>query len=167
VKNVAVLLTWSELTVAGQIGVLRRVASLQKGRDDQGHYSEEGPTDWAMDIDGAVAEIGFAKYRNVFCIPTINTFKAHDVAGYQIRSTTRTDGRLIIRPGDFDDDDFILAITKAPRVLLVGMINARQAKVPEFWGGDCWWIPGARLNDLPPSLAVQPLGFDPVATVQP
>jgi len=149
-KNVTVTLTWSELTVAGMIGVLRRVASLQGKRDDRGHYSENGPTDWSMDIDGAAAELAFAKYLNVFCIPTINTFKAADVAGYQIRSTCRSDGRLIIRPGDFDDDDFVLVITRGARALLVGSINAGKAKAQkEFWREDCWWVPAEKLGDLP------------------
>jgi hypothetical protein len=145
VKNISIPLTSNELVAAGTIGVLRRVSSLQNKRADR----NLGPSDWSADIDGAAAEMALAKYLNVFCVPLINSFKAADVDGYQVRSTTRANGRMIIRPDDKDEDDFILVITKAPIFILVGTINCKAGKMDEFWEQDAWWVPQDRLGDLP------------------
>ena len=91
----------------------------------------------------------------MFCVPAINTFKAPDVAGYQVRSTCRPDGRLIVRPADPDIAEFVLVITKVPKILLVGAISSKQAKRDEFWSRDCWWVPADKLDDLPMSTAFQ------------
>jgi hypothetical protein len=62
---------------------------------------------------------------------------------------------LIVRPDDFNDDNFVLVITKAPTMIVVGSINARKAKADEFWFRDCWWVPAARLDDLPTASVFQ------------
>jgi hypothetical protein len=146
-KNVTMELDWSELIVAAQIGIMRRVNSLKNGRKDQGL----GPSDWTIDIEGAAAELALAKYLNVYTMPAINTFKAPDVQGFQVRSTKYSNGRLIIRPKDNGDAPYVLAVTgDLPRVTLVGLLpSGGAAKVPKYDHDDSWWVPQCDLTDLP------------------
>jgi len=148
VRDVKYTLDWTELLVCGVIGVVRRVASLQNGRRDQGL----GPSDWTVDIEGVAGELAVARHLDVYCMPKVNSFKVADVAGYHVRSTKYSDGKLIIRPKDDEDAPYILTVTgDLPHVRVIGLLPAgRDARKPEYdYKGDSWWVPQEHLVDLP------------------
>lgn len=152
-KNVKLELTPSEMYVGGLVGTLRRVISTQNGYDKNKHAEI---SDWQTDCDGACAEMAVAKFYRAYWTPTVNTFKSPDLPGrIQVRSTTYTDGCLIIRPNDkIKAEIFILVITKIPHMLLVGMMHCGDAKQKCHWlpQKKSWWVRQKYLLDLPESL---------------
>lgn len=153
-KNVEIKLKTPELYIGGIVGTMRRVASIQNGNDKNKHALI---SNWATDTDGACAEIAVAKHFGVYWEPRVNAFKLPDVgdAFIQVRSTTRHDGRLIIRANDADIDRFILVICDVPKYRLIGSLLACAAKTDEFvyrgtnGQADCWMVPQDRLAELP------------------
>lgn len=157
-KNIYIKLTHAELYLGGIVGTMRRVASIQNGNDKHKHALI---SNWATDTDGACAEIAVAKHFGVYWEPRVNAFKLPDVGdGYiQVRSTTRHDGRLIVRANDADIDRFLLVICDVPRYLLIGSLLGCAAKLDEFvyrgtlGQADCWMVPQVRLGELPEKIA--------------
>lgn len=139
-----VFLTGTELMVAALVGEMRRVTSIKEGYNKHKHAEK---SDWATDIDGASAELAFAKKRNIYWNASNRTFKDPDVGTWQVRSTTHTDGHLIIRPNDvYLAERFALVITDAPVYRIVGFITAGEARADKYWRGDAWWVPQADLH---------------------
>lgn len=150
-KRVLIELTHAELMVALQVGGMRRLKGIQNGARKNLHAKK---SDWQTDVDGAAAEIAVAKYLGVYWSCHIDTFKAPDVAGFQVRSTLYRDGHLIVRPNDPDGDIFVLVTGEAPRYCLAGALRGGDAKREEFvyqseGEADCWRVPQHRLEDLP------------------
>jgi hypothetical protein len=146
-KNVPILLDWNELIVAAECGIMRRINSLRKGRDDGCHFTADKA--WSADIDACGAELGVGKYLGIYFVPLINTFKASDVAGYEVRSTALANGKLIVRPKDGGASTMLLVVTQLPRMTLIGTFPAIEARCEKFWQGDAWWVPQEFLYDLP------------------
>jgi hypothetical protein len=159
-KYVEIALTYPELYVAGMIGVMRRVASLQNGNDKNKHARL---SNWLTDIDGACAEIALAKHLGVYWRPSVNEFKRPDLPpNIQVRSTPHRNGHLIVRENDKPNADhrFVLVITVVPRFILVGSMLGHEAMYDEFFRraltpdeADGWWVPQDRLSELPCALS--------------
>jgi len=150
-RNAIINLTSAQMICSATVGGIRRACAVQQENKNSKH--DKSRSDLDIDVDGAGAECAFAKYLGAFWEMSVNTYKQHDVAGYQVRGTIRRDGRLIVRPNDNDDHEFVLVITAdAPRYRIVGTFKCGDAKVSEFWDGDCWWVPQDRLGDLPAPL---------------
>jgi len=146
--SVVVTLTMAELFQAAMAGCVRRITSIKKGLNANVHAST---SDWATDINGAGAEMAYAKHMGLFWDAGVNTFKAPDVGVVQIRSTVHKNGNLLFRPNDSISEQFILIITDAPRYTIVGWTLGEDAKVDEFYrAGErgmsgAWWVPQNRL----------------------
>ena len=144
-------LTKPELMVAGLVGNMRSVASL--GRLTQNKHS---PTDsqWQIDVDGAAAEMAFAKWMNVYYEPSVNTFKAPDVGAVQFRSTKHENGRLIVRGNDVKDEIVVLVINRMPTYIMAGWIRTSAAKLDKYLydpngkKSPAWMVPQADLNKM-------------------
>jgi len=136
------------------VGATRRVVSIKDRLNKNLHTSVK--SDWATDIDGAAAEMAFAKYMGVYFHPTCNTFKHPDVGVFQVRSTVYETGHLIVRSNDEHDDEiFVLAIIRNPTVRLAGAFRCGDAKRDEFFkagdssGKQRWEVPQGALLPLP------------------
>lgn len=143
-----VTLTMAECMQAASAGSVRRLTSMKEGHDKNKHADK---SDWATDIDGAAAEMAFAKLNNFYWSASNRTFKEPDVGVWHIRSTTRVDGHLIIRPNDEDPEAlFVFAVTNLPRVSIYGWIVAHEAKTDRYWRQDKngWWVPQEALVQL-------------------
>src|SRR5262245_47960371 len=102
-----VVLTWPEIRMAAEIGTSRRLAALAKQSAPRNGCPQSNA--WGRDIEGAAAEIAFAKDRNLYWPATVNTYHARaDLGDYEIRHTHHGDGRLIIRAEDSDTSAFVL-----------------------------------------------------------
>lgn len=134
-KNILVTLSEEECMQAAVLGAARRIKSKTAGlRDNHGLTGGKG---WDLDIEGAMAEMAMAKAMGVYFDPTVGTFKAPDVvsrsgAGVQVRSTTRKDGRLIVRDPDPDDELYVLVISALPRFRIVGWMRGGDAKQDRY-----------------------------------
>lgn len=122
---------------------------MRSGLDKNKHAAR---SDWATDIDGAAAEMAYAKSVGCFWCAGLNTFKAPDVGSIQVRSTAHRNGHLIVRRNDADDDTFVLVLTDAPIFDIIGSMKGVEAKADEFWReprnneAGAWWVPQDRLH---------------------
>jgi hypothetical protein len=146
--GVEIILTWAELWQAAIAGCSRRIISMKNGLNKDLH-SPPGISTWATDIDGAAAELAFAKGMGLFWCAGVNTFKNPDVGEFQVRSTPRRTGHLIVRLNDSPEDRFFLVISNTPRFRIVGSTLGKDAKNARYWresdpdkgGAGAYWIP--------------------------
>ena len=131
-------LTWLELFSACMVGVVRRISSLRNPDIVNRRFSDKG--DWQIDIEGAIGEACFAKYQNLYWSMGVNTFKDPDVGTWQVRGTSYHKGHLIVRERD-GHDAIALVATSGMGGTLIGWIKIEDAKKPEFWNEDSWWVP--------------------------
>ena len=120
------------------LGGTRRTSGWGNGLNPNRHT--ERKSDWATDIDGALAEIAPAKWLGVWYEPTNMNFKGPDVGRQvQTRSTTYENGHLIFRPNDKPNQHqpFILCITTSHLRSLVPSIGTRVWLVGWLYGNRC------------------------------
>lgn len=145
-----VTLTPDEIRIAAITGVSRRVDSMKTGLVNQ---KQSDSSDWAIDIEGACAELAVAKQMGIFWIGHVRTFKNADVGVLHVRSTVHHDGHLIIKENDPDDAVFVLVTCDCPTYTIVGGISGARARivgneVPLRRGtGVTWWVPQKHLAD--------------------
>jgi hypothetical protein len=129
-------LTPPELLLAGIAGVMRQVSAITHGRPPA--YSHDDKDPWTPHIEGAASEMATAKYLDRFWSP-LASGRLSDLPGdvstrVQVRSTSRSDGCLIVHPSDHDDHLFYLVLTDdLPRCTIVGSLRGRDAKQGRFW----------------------------------
>lgn len=149
-----ITLSWAEVLVAAHVGVMRHVQSLRAKRRPTAGCGDEDS--WTKHIEGAAGEMAVAKYLNVYWNPSINTFKAPDVGGYQVRTnTSRRLDDLILRPGDYKEDDiYISVLSFVPQFILCGWIKGIDGKRDQ-WLRDgspgrpqAFFVPRSSLNAL-------------------
>jgi hypothetical protein len=91
------------------------------------------PSNLEQDINGAAAEIAFARAIGEAPSLSVNTFGAPDVAGYHVRSTHRPQGRLIVRPGDPAENLYVLVTGQGQQWRVIGTITGEEAMRAEYW----------------------------------
>lgn len=157
---VDVILSWPEITVGSQAGVLRHVDNLRKQRHDAHGFKGDG---WGANIEGALAEMAVAVKLNRYWLPvTEGSLDAlpGDVGKVQVRSTKNPNGRLILHRDDPDDAHFIFV--RGPflernglRFTLVGWIKGTDAKREEWWADPsgsnrpAFFVPNEALGSFP------------------
>ena len=127
-----VTLSSADLTRAASVGAARHIAALARGlRDKHGALADAA---WQVHIEGACGELAAAKALGVEWTGTINTFKRGDdvPGGWQIRTRSRPEYELIVRPDDPDDALFLLVLGVAPHYDVKGWISGREAKRTEW-----------------------------------
>lgn len=150
---------WYELEAAAFVGMRRQVEWLRQGKRDRGRTGRDDGLynqNWTESIIGACGEMAFAKARGLYFDASVNTFKAPDVAGVQVRTRTNPRWDLIVSPDAKDADVYVLVVpVKLPLTFrLVGWIRARDAKREEWiqrYGGGppAHFVPQADLQPIP------------------
>lgn len=140
-----VLLTIAEIVMCAQIGTMRQIAAIQANLPDRHGYDGEG---WNIHIEGACGEYAFCKDRNITWRPTINTFRKEADVGklWEVKTRSRDDYDLIVRPDDVENRSFILVTGRAPSYTVRGWMIGKDAKRDEWWQtyGDrpgAWFVP--------------------------
>lgn len=123
-----VVLERHEVALAARVGVDRRLNS--HGLEDAHGYNGQAP--WEQDIQGAAAELAVAKATGRYWDGSFDTFKRGDVDHWQVRSTKRPDGCLIVRPSDPTDAFYWLVVGEIPNFNVVGMIHGKNAKQERY-----------------------------------
>lgn len=126
-------LTQIEAFIASQVGSMRNTKSLAQGNQDAFGLSAD-KDGWGLHIEGAAGEMAAAKALNIYWAGTINTFKKGGDLGarIQIRTRSRRDYELLVRPADRDEDIFVLVTGKSPHFEVHGWITGRDAKQADY-----------------------------------
>ena len=169
-KDVNVVLSWSEVSTAVDVGKFRQIRSLQKNLKDKHGFN--GDNGWTIHVEGAAGEMAFAKVMNVYWNMACDVFKAPDIGGnVQIRTRSKDNYELIVRPDDSDTDVFVLVTGKAPNFCVRGWIAGKDAKQAE-WSKTyanrpaAFFVPQSELKDLS-ELVIKPEGVQDKAQTRP
>lgn len=140
------------MSVALNAAWLRIVASAATGLNHKTTYSRSMARRIHEEFVGACGEIAVGKAADKFFVPSVGTFhRVPDcLKDYEVRSTDREDGCLIIRDNDSDERRFILAIATGETVRLVGWMRGADAKKSEFLRDPhgyrkAWFVPQQKL----------------------
>jgi hypothetical protein len=143
-------LEWHEAAMASDVGRMRHLASVKAGRTPG--YGYEGLA-WTEHIEGACGEMALAKCLRIYWDGSVNTFKANDLPGIQVRTRSREDYQLIVRPGDSKEAAYVLVTGRCPNYEIRGWIAGKDA-MREEWLKDHGNRPAAYFV---PHSALQPM----------
>ena len=127
-------------------GVVRRLSAIYRNRT-----SRFAGADWSLDIDGALGEAVYAKEFNCYPTHAAPDYSGDNASGIEIRTTTRTNGRLFVHDNDHDDRPYVLITGVCPHYSIRGWLLGREAKDPRFWDSSlpnpCYAIAQSDLRD--------------------
>lgn len=149
-SGVIIKLQRYEILMGANTGVMRMLASICSPQKNKVKNKDFG---WHSDVEGACAEVAFAKYMRLYWDGSINTGKAPDVGGYQVRHSEPDGNSLIVRSSDSDDQVFVLVTGKAPTFTIRGYLFGREAKHDQYIRdpGDkypAWFVPQDKLKPI-------------------
>lgn len=147
-----------ELSLAARVGVDRVTRAYARGARP-GHGLDPGADPWGIHVEGACAELAFAKLAGVYVPITSPHLERTDVAGCEIKSTRLGHGRLIVHENSLDVPH-VLMIGSANRWRCAGWMMGVAAKQTRWWmepatGRPAFFVPQDRLmhwNRLEPLL---------------
>ncbi len=148
---VDVVLHWSEMYAASMVGVMRRVENIRVGRRDR--YGRVDSV-WDADIEGACGEKAVAKFLGLYWSGDIGVLKATDVGPIQVRTARDHNRRLILHPGDSDDQVWVLVTGLAPELKIQGWCYGFEGKLDRFWTHPfgarepAFYVPSDELRDI-------------------
>lgn len=142
-----------ELHMAAAVGLRRQVSAVAANRKDRhGLNPEDG---WRVHIEGACGELAVAKYLGKYWDGSVDTFRSlPDLGNVEIRTRSRHDYELLIRPDDDPNKYYILVTGTAPCYRVRGYIlgaAARQEQWVQRHGGrpPAWFVPHEALAPVP------------------
>ena len=129
-----VKLEWYEVLQAAMSGVMKRISSIRAGTsDDYGWGGDHQGDAWTREIEGAAAEIAYAKFRNQYWSASVDKVGSPDVGKrVQVRCCPFRGKNLLIRPRDSDEDIFVLVVGRSPVFQIQGWIKGRDGKREEW-----------------------------------
>jgi len=146
-------LTPEEVEFAALAGALRQARAIARGIPDR-YGQVKNP--WQRHIEGAGAEYAVAKFLKLYYVPALHVqTSGGDVNRYQVRSTEKPDGCLLIKDGDRDEDVFILVVGTMPNLTVAGWLRARDGRRDEWrrnpgvGRSGCWFVPQSALREVP------------------
>lgn len=145
-----VVLTWSEMLVAGNIAIMRQVQNLREDRRDR--YGVDPEDGWTPHIEGACGEMAVAKALGKFWSGALGNLKADDVERFQVRTGLKDNHSLILHNADVGR--FILVVGRAPKFRIPGYIRAGDGKRADFWkdptgkGRHAFFVPQSALRPI-------------------
>jgi hypothetical protein len=125
-NNYEIILSWHEVAMAAQIGMMRQLSSMKKGLVHSHGCEEIG---WTNHIEGACGELALSKYLGVYWNGSVDSFKSStDIPGYEVRTRSDHAYDLIVRDNDNDKLRYALVTGVSPRYLIRGWILGTDAK---------------------------------------
>lgn len=155
-ENNTVTLTFAEMLVAGNGGVLRHVNAVKRRvQDPDAHHRD--PLE--AQVSGAIAEWAVAKWLGVLWDPSVGLTWEEvaqvpgDVGKIEVRSTPYPSGCLPLHDYSFDDRAYVLVLShRAPEYTLAGWLWGREGKDRRFWRADlprpCFLAPQGELRSM-------------------
>lgn len=146
----AVALEWFELEIAASVGVRRRVWSMYEGRKER--YAPDLGDSWGRNIEGAAAEMAYAKAAGVYWGGHVNRFRKPDVGSFEVKQTEHENGHLTIPLDESPESVLVLVTGAAPRFVIRGHALARDVMRPEylrrFPERSVYWVPQSALRPV-------------------
>lgn len=130
-SDISIKLTAPEMILAGQIGVLRMVHVITKGRNHT--YGSKDSDNWQRHIEGAMGECAVAKYLGLFWNGTIGEINRSDVGKIEVRTAFDHNRRLILHKEDKDDSLFVFVTGGNGVYLIRGWIKCSDGKQDRYW----------------------------------
>ena len=151
-----VRLTYYELAMASDVGRRRHIESILKGSTHRVAHEQGEARGWQQNINGACGECCVAKATGRYWGGTTETFKREgDVGrGVEVKTRSRHEDKLIVRPDEPDEAMFWLVTGLAPEWLVWGWMLGGAAKRKEWledpngWG-EAYFPPHEALEPLP------------------
>ncbi|MFO0957260.1 MAG: hypothetical protein U0800_07300 [Isosphaeraceae bacterium] len=148
--EIRVALGVDDFELARQLGHERTAEAARSNRPGRAGCR---PGNLEQDIDGAAAEVAFARALGLAPSMSISPDPGPDVGDYHVRSTSWPNGRLIVRPGEGGDHLYVLVVGRGREWRVIGTIVGGDALKPEFWAAPngrpgCYMVPQSRLNRL-------------------
>lgn len=122
-------LTSYEVGAAVRVGGLRQYEASKKGYKHKYGYKGLG---WDINIEGALGEMAAAKALNVYWDGSVNTWKANDLEGIQVRTRSKHEYELIIRKDDDFNTLWVLVTGNNGSYIVRGWIHGKDAKKKEW-----------------------------------
>ena len=143
-----VVLSPQELFQAAQLGTLRQYQSMIRNNRDT---VWEKPFHEALSahVVGAVGEMAVAKYMGTWFPFTEGAYKLPDLWDLEIRTRTKDDWDLLVRPNDPDASVYIGVTLAGGEACIQGYIGGNDAKREE-WLND-WGNRGRPVYSVPKS----------------
>ena len=143
-----IILTPTEIMTAATIGVMRQCKAIQKGLKDA--HGLKDADSWEINIEGALGECVVAKYKNVYWQGCGNVGDC-DVDDFDVRTTKRGDGRLILHRSDADERVYWLVTGSGGIYHVRGWIQGYHGKAAKYWtdpgtGRPAYFIPQSDLK---------------------
>lgn len=143
-------LEWFELEIAAAVGARRRIRSMREGRRER--YAPELGDGWSRDVQGAAAEMAYAKAVDVYWGGDIDGFRRPDVGRYEVKHTEHENGHLTIPLDESPESVLALVTGVAPRFVIRGHALARDVMRPEFLRRfperSVYWVPQSALRPV-------------------
>lgn len=143
-------LTQAECAFAAQIGSRRHISAKFNNRGDIIGLSNG----WEDNIEGALAEIAFAKHMNLWFDPNLGKFGEADVGVWHVRGTKYDHGKLCIHPNEYTGK-YVLLTGRFNTWRVAGWITAEEGRQERFYTTvrddrpvKCYWIPQSELKEL-------------------
>ena len=143
---------WYELAQAGTCGLLRNIEAYRDNRPNS--HGLDDNKDWEIHINGAIGEMIVAKAFNLYWDGSINTFKTQpDVAGLQVRTRSKDEYELLVRPDDDNDKIFVHVTGKRFKYKVKGWKMGRDCKRKEWFKTfdrrpPAYFVPDYELHDI-------------------
>lgn len=142
-----------ELIMAAQVGWRRQFQALMEDKKDCHGFNRDP---WETHVEGACGEMALAKALGIYWDGSVGTWKADDLPGIQVRTRSKHEWDLLIRPGDDVAARWVLVtgkISPAGKYLVHGWIYGHEARQDEFkqtYGGrsPAWFVPQSRLRPI-------------------
>jgi hypothetical protein len=141
------------MAMAAECGIMRNIAAIIDGRADA-YGLDEDDEGWSKHVEGACGEVAAAKVLGRFWSPTANAFSAPDIGRkIGVRTRSRHDYDLNIRPSDKPDHVYVLVTGRAPNFIVRGYMLGADARRDEWlrdYGGrpSAWFVPQDALLDI-------------------
>lgn len=129
-ERIPVELSWPELWLAINAGILRRLNGVRYRREEP--YGARPAAAWNDDINGSIAELALAKHLGIFWSGTVGRLDLPDVGSLQVRSKTDPVHRLVVLESDEDAKVFVSVLVGIPVCQLCGWMLAKDAKRSEW-----------------------------------
>lgn len=144
-------LTSSEYLQAMVVGCMRCCEDRKLGRRHA--YGARRQDAELHDIVGAIGEAVVAKYLGAFWLGT-GTFRGHDVATYQVRSTKYDPPFLCLHSKDDDDKAYICTHVCEGVGVIHGWMYGSEGKAERYFsdrwknGRPAFWVPHTDLHPI-------------------
>ena len=122
-------LTEEEIKHAISVGCARQMSSIKKNLKNANGFEGD---EWGVNIEGAMGELATAKALNMNWDATVDTFKANDLEGIQVRTRSNHYWDLIIRPNDDDEAIWVLVTGKNGKYVVRGWCYGHEGKKKQW-----------------------------------